>query len=140
MVPKRQCEGTRHHHGGTDTLIESIEDDYGSESLEARIYYRAPGTMAVKKNLFRFRSVGRIVAFELVKKQFGTTGRTRHPCRALYSIPTLLKKFSWRKSGRFRTAKTGDLTRHFDLYHLSQIGVERQRSIGAFTKKCKARE
>ena len=143
---KETIKNVNHHiedeHGirldEKESVIEIIEDEYGKESFEVKIYYRGPldfrGSLpALRIHLNRNETV----VFPL------TTLPVSHPYSDQKSLPeTKLKTYSLEEmlaeklrafSGQRKYAISRDI---YDIYKLAYGGLNQKKAMEAFQKKC----
>jgi predicted nucleotidyltransferase component of viral defense system len=127
---------------GQQTIVVRIEDEYGHESLEARIYYKATYNYGGQdKSLLVQVNRGEYVAFGGVAKKI------KHEYSDAFSLPpTEIKVYSLEEvfaekirafSGQRKRAIARDI---FDLYHLSKREIDRSMVRREFQNKCEAKQ
>jgi predicted nucleotidyltransferase component of viral defense system len=120
--------------------VDLIEDDYGKESFEARVYYKGPGNFAGSDRAIRIHvSRGELISFPIIQK------RIIHPYSDIAQLPAIpLRAYTLEEafveklrafSGQRKHAISRDI---FDLYYLEKRGVDVERAISAFPAKCLA--
>ena len=121
--------------------VDVIEDGYGKESFEARVYYKGPGNFAASDRAIRIHvSRGELIAFPIIQK------RIIHPYSDIAQLPAIsLRAYTLEEafveklrafSGQRKHAISRDI---FDIYYLEKRGVDVASSISAFPAKCTAR-
>jgi predicted nucleotidyltransferase component of viral defense system len=123
------------------TRIESIEDDYGKESLEARVYYRATWDYGGQSKSLRVQvSRGELVTFAALTKSIshGYSDADQLPATHLrtYSLEEILLEKLRAFSGQRKHAIARDI---FDIYYLVAKGADVDASLSAFAGKCLAK-
>ena len=123
------------------TRVETIEDEYGKESLEARVYYRGPWNYGASgKSLQIHVSRGELISFPLLEKPIlhsysDANQLSDNPLRT-YSLEEVLAEKVRAFSGQRKHAIARDI---FDLYYLVRRGVDVESAISVFPAKCGAK-
>jgi hypothetical protein len=122
-----------------ETRIESIEDIYGKESLEARIYYRGPWDHGGSPRSLQIQiSRGELISFPSIEcrvaHHYSDQSQLPFGRMRAYSLEEVFVEKLRAFSGQRKQAISRDI---FDLYHLVEKGVDVDRAISAFAAKCR---
>lgn len=120
-------------------VIEIIEDEYGKESFEARIYYRGPwifrgSSPALRIHLNRDEIVLFQTKMNSVSHPYSDQNELPEITVQTYSLEEILVEKLRAVSGQRRFAIARDI---FDIYYLKQNGTTIDSAINAFPEKCK---
>ncbi len=120
------------------TLVEMMNDDYGRESVEVRIYYRGPGDYRGSPRSVRLHLSGdEIVVFTPLSKRiihnYSDAGDLPSITLKTYSLEEVLVEKLRAFSGQRKYAIARDI---FDIHYLLTKGVDRESSIKALRDKC----
>ncbi|HYQ85868.1 MAG TPA: nucleotidyl transferase AbiEii/AbiGii toxin family protein [Bacteroidota bacterium] len=123
------------------TRVETIEDDYARESLEARIYYRGPWIYGGPgKSLQIHVSCGEVIFFPVLEKTiihpYSDANQLAGNPLSTYSLEEVFAEKLRAFSGQQKHAIARDV---FDLYYLMKRGVDLERAISVFPEKCKTK-
>ena len=123
------------------TRVETIEDDYGKESLEARVYYRGPWNYGGSGKSLQIQvSRGELISFTPLEKPIvhSYSDANQLPDNPLktYSLEEIFAEKLRAFSGQRKRAIARDI---FDLYYLVKKGVDVDSAISAFPAKCQVK-
>jgi len=124
-----------------EIVVDVIEDDYGKESYEARIYYFGPWNYGGSPRSIRIHTNrDESLAFPTQKLTFvhQYSDREELPSANLqvYSLEEMMAEKLRAFSGQRRQAIPHDI---FDLYHLSRNIDNVEKVVKAFPQKCQAK-
>ena len=123
------------------TLVEIVEDEYGKETYEVKVYYRGPlnfrgSAPALRIHLTRFENI----VFPIMTLPF------YHPYSDQNSLPkTKVKTYSLEEmfaeklrafSGQRKYAISRDI---YDIYMLTDNNIQKHHALEAFRQKCSAK-
>jgi predicted nucleotidyltransferase component of viral defense system len=123
------------------TKIDVIQDDYGQESIEGRIYYRGPWLYGGPPRSLRLHlNRDEKVVFQTRALPFIHDFSDRHELPEasiqVYSLEEVFAEKLRALSGQRKFAIPRDL---FDLYYLSTKEVDTEKASDAFELKCRAK-
>lgn len=121
-----------------EAAVETIVDEYGKESFEAKGYYRGPSEMAGSPRSLRVhinRDETLVFPTTLKPVQHNYSDKSDLPAVTLpaYSLEEVFVEKLRAISGQRRFAIARDL---FDLLYLSHVGANVEAAIRAFPEKC----
>ncbi|MGD0337498.1 MAG: nucleotidyl transferase AbiEii/AbiGii toxin family protein [Bacteroidota bacterium] len=124
------------------TKVETISDEYGEESLEARFYYRGPWDYAGSPRSVQIHTNrDEKIVFPTVEKSFkhGYSDDSTLPYATIqtYSLEEILVEKVRAFSGQRRYALSRDI---FDIHYLSLQKVDISAVIKAFEEKCRVKD
>lgn len=124
-----------------EMLIDVIEDEYGKESFEARIYYYGPWNYGGSPRSVRIHiNRDEILVFPTnvlpVFHQFSDRGELPAVEIQVYSLEEMMAEKLRAFSGQRKHAIPHDI---FDLYHLSKNVTSIENVLEGFPLKCKAK-
>jgi len=124
-----------------EMLIDVIEDEYGKESFEARIYYYGPWNYGGSPRSVRIHiNRDEILVFptnvQPVFHQFSDRGELPAVEIQVYSLEEMMAEKLRAFSGQRKHAIPHDI---FDLYHLSKNVTSIENVLEGFPLKCKAK-
>ena len=120
------------------STVETISDDYGKESLEAKIYYRGPmGQQGSPRSIRVHLNREEFVAFPFnerpISHQYSDKSRLPQIRIPVYSLEEMFVEKLRAISGQRRFAIGRDL---YDIFHLNAFGIDIESAIRAFRRKC----
>lgn len=123
------------------TRVETVKDDYGKESLEARVYYRGPWNYGGPgKSLQIHVSRGELISFPAMSKpiihSYSDVDQLPDNLIKAYSLEEVFAEKLRAFSGQRKHPIARDI---FDLYYLVKGGVDVDKSVSAFPAKCRAK-
>lgn len=123
------------------TTVEVIEDDYGRESFEAKVYYegiwRSRGSpRAIRVHVNRDETLLFPVQMHGIHHSYSDAGELPKATIQTYALEEVVSEKLRSLSGQRKYAVARDL---FDLRHLSGENVRIGQALGAFRKKCIAK-
>lgn len=124
-----------------DLVVEVVNDDYGKEAYEAKVYYRGPwnygGTpAALKVHLNRDERLVFPLKELPVMHEYSDEGSLPAATLHVYALEEILAEKLRAFSGQRKHAIARDV---YDIYHLSKTKTDVQKAIGAFPEKCRAK-
>lgn len=123
------------------TVVESIDDDYGKESFEARVYYEgiwrsrgAPRSIRIHANrdeILLFPSI-------TLGVHHSYSDEPQLPCMSIqaYVLEEIVAEKLRALSGQRKYAIARDI---YDLWSLNKTSVDINRALEAYRKKCKVK-
>jgi predicted nucleotidyltransferase component of viral defense system len=123
------------------TAVEIIEDDYGKESFEAKVYYEgiwrprgSPRAIRVHANrdeplLFPVLSLG-------INHSYSDAAQLPNTTMQVYALEEIVSEKLRALSGQRKYAVARDL---YDLWNLAKAGVNMDSALEAFPEKCLAK-
>ena len=124
-----------------EPVIELIEDEYGKESFEAKIYYRGPlnfrGSLpALRIHLNRNETIVFPIAILPVSHPYSDQNSLPETKLKTYSMEEMLAEKLRAFSGQRKYAISRDI---YDIYKLADGGLNQQKAMEAFQKKCQVK-
>ncbi|MFB0564436.1 MAG: nucleotidyl transferase AbiEii/AbiGii toxin family protein [Candidatus Aminicenantaceae bacterium] len=124
-----------------ELVVDIIEDDYGKESYEARIYYFGPWNYGGSPRSIRIhtnRDESLVFPTNILAVFHQYSDREELPAAAIkvYCLEEMMAEKLRAFSGQRKQAIPHDI---FDLYHLSRHVDSIEKVIEAFPKKCQAK-
>jgi predicted nucleotidyltransferase component of viral defense system len=121
-----------------EIVVEAINDDYGKEAYEAKVYYRGPwnyGGMpaALKIHVSRDESLIFVPNDKFIIHPYSDKDDLPTSSFRVYSLEEILAEKLRAFSGQRKHAIARDI---YDIHHISKSNAEIERAIGAFPKKC----
>jgi predicted nucleotidyltransferase component of viral defense system len=123
------------------STVETISDDYGKESLEAKIYYRGPmGQQGSPRSIRVHLNREEFVAFPFnerpISHEYSDKSLLPQIRIPVYSLEEMFVEKLRAISGQRRFAIGRDL---YDIFHLNAFGIDIESAIRAFRRKCEAK-
>ncbi len=124
-----------------EIVVDIIEDDYGKESYEARIYYFGPwnyggAPRSIRIHANRDESLAFPTNMLSVFHPYSDRGELPPAAIQVYSLEEMMAEKLRAFSGQRKQAIPHDI---FDLYHLSRNVESVDKVVEAFPKKCQAK-
>ena len=121
--------------------VEIVEDEYGKESFQIRIYYRGPlvwsgSPRAIRVDVTRDETLLLPPVKRPLTHSFSDAGSLEAPIMNCYSLVEILAEKLRAISGQRRFAISRDL---YDIYHLVQAGVSLDDALPLIPRKFLAR-
>ena len=121
-----------------EPVIELIEDEYGKESFEAKVYYRGPlnfkdSLPALRIHLNRNETIVFPLKILPVSHKYSDQNSLPEIKLKTYALEEMLAEKLRAFSGQRKYAISRDI---YDIYKLTDGGLDRQKAMGAFQKKC----
>jgi predicted nucleotidyltransferase component of viral defense system len=113
--------------------IEVVEDEYGKESYQIRVYYRGPlvwgsSPRAIRVDITRDEKLILLPVNRSIRHLFSDAGALDSPILRCYDLAEILVEKLRAIAGQRRFAISRDL---YDIYHLMQAGISFE-TISAF--------
>ena len=126
---------------GRDMVIDVIEDDYGKESFEARIYYYGPwnyggSPRSVRIHVNRDESLVFPIKVLPIFHQYSDREELPPVALQVYSLEEMMAEKLRAFAGQRKHSIPHDI---FDLYHLSKNVTSVEKVLKGFPQKCKAK-
>jgi len=124
-----------------EIMVETINDDYGKEAYEAKVYYRGPwnyGGMpaALKIHVSRDESLIFVPNDKFIIHPYSDKDDLPTSSFRVYSLEEILSEKLRAFSGQRRHAIARDI---YDIHHVSKSNAEIERALNAFPKKCQVK-
>lgn len=124
-----------------DIVVDIIEDDYGKESYEARIYYFGPwnyggSPRSIRIHTNRDESLVFPTNMLSVFHKYSDRGELPPATIQVYCLEEMMAEKLRAYSGQRKQAIPHDI---FDLYHLSRKVDSVEKVVKAFPQKCQAK-
>jgi len=124
-----------------EIVVDIIEDDYGKESYEARIYYFGPWNYGGSPRSIRIhtnRDESLVFPTNMLSAFHQYSDREELPPATIqvYCLEEMMAEKLRAFSGQRKQAIPHDI---FDLYHLSRSVASVEKVVEAFPKKCQAK-
>lgn len=121
-----------------EPVVETIEDEYGKESFEARVYYRGPSEMAgsprsIRVHINRDEALCFPASPKPIMHEYSDKDDLPIASLRAYSLEEVFAEKLRAIAGQRRFAIARDL---FDLLHLSLAATDVDAAIRAFPEKC----
>jgi predicted nucleotidyltransferase component of viral defense system len=122
-------------------LVETVEDEYGKESFQIRVYYRGPlvwggSPRVIRVDVTRDETLIQPPLNRLLIHSYSDQGSLGSPTVRCYSLGEILVEKLRAITGQRRFAISRDL---YDIYHLVQAGVSLDDVVLLVPKKFAAR-
>lgn len=126
---------------GRDMIVDIIEDDYGKESYEVRVYYFGPwnyggSPRSIRIHTNRDESLVFPTNMQYVFHQYSDREELPSATIQVYSLEEMMAEKLRAFSGQRKQAIPHDI---FDLYHLSRNVESIDKIVEAFPQKCQAK-
>ncbi len=123
------------------STVETISDEYGKKSVEAKIYYRGPmGQQGSPRSIRVHLNREEFVAFSLnerpISHEYSDKSRLPELRVPVYSLEEMFVEKLRAISGQRRFAIGRDL---YDIFHLNASGIDVEAAVKAFRGKCEAK-